>query len=233
MLKLPDKVTLQQQNICDSVNRLGSLVAALEWLVHRTSMSLHCQQLIWRSLYLSLEAVGLNPIFSYRVDERVHHGDDVTKRLGKSEEPDRVYGLRQTRNIENLLYDGVKRKFQDNRAIELQVHEVLGLRQPLTQTGDRLLFPFLVLEAKSASSSCSWHRIQLQTAFSIRTFLHTQNLLRAATGRHLKRHLDPLVWFLANRGEDWRLYAAYMEPASTTSHTIGTFEYASTHLSCS
>jgi hypothetical protein len=34
------------------------------------------------------------------------------------------------------------------------VHELLGLNQPLTQTGDHLLFPFLVLEAKSGSSAC-------------------------------------------------------------------------------
>jgi hypothetical protein len=69
-------------------------------------------------IILSLEAIGLNPIFSYRVDERVHHGDDITKRLGKGEEPERMYGLRQTRNIENLLHDGVKRQFQDSRTVE-------------------------------------------------------------------------------------------------------------------
>jgi hypothetical protein len=181
-------------------------------------------------IILSLEAIGLNPIFSYRVDERVHHGDDITKRLGKGEEPDRMYGLRQTRNIENLLHDGVKRQFQDSRAVEKQVQEVLGLHQPLTQTGDRLLFPYLVLEAKSASSSYSWHRIQLQTAFSIYTFLKTQDLLRTATGRHSKWQSGPLVWFFANRGEDWRLYAAYMEPACATTHTIGVFEYVGDYL---
>jgi hypothetical protein len=163
------------------------------------------------------------------VDEEVHHSKDIAKRLGKGEKPDRVYGLRQTRNIENLLYDGAKRQFQDNRDVERQVHEVLGLNQPLRQTGDRIIFPFLVLEAKSADSSCSWHSINMQTAFSIRAFLETQNLLRNAAGRHSKWQSGPLVWFLANKGEDWRLYAAYMQLAPATAHTIGTYEYASIH----
>jgi hypothetical protein len=35
----------------------------------------------------------------------VHHDPEVTKELEKRENPDRVYGLRKTRNIELLLYD--------------------------------------------------------------------------------------------------------------------------------
>jgi hypothetical protein len=180
--------------------------------------------------FYSLEAAGLNQIFNYRVDEEVHHSTDIAKRLGKGEKPDRVYGLRQTRNIENLLHDVVKRQFEDDNNVEGHVHEVLGLYQPLIQTGDHLLFPFLVLEAKSGSSSHDWHSIQMQTAFSVRTFLETQNRLRTIAGKHSKWRSGPLVWFLANRGEDWRLYAAYTQPAHAKSHTIGTINYVSMHM---
>jgi len=142
-----------------------------------------------------------------------------------------VYGLRQTRNIENLLHDVVKRQFEnDDGAIERQVHEVLGLEQPLKQTGDHLLFPFFILEAKSRSSSCDWHSIQMQTAFSIRTLLETQNRLRTITGRQSKWRSGPLVWFFANKGEDWRVYAAYMQPAHAKPHAIGIIDYVSAYL---
>jgi hypothetical protein len=126
-----------------------------------------------------------------------------------------------------LLYDGAKRQFQDTDDVERQVHEMLGLNQPLRMTGDRILFPFLVLESKSGDSSYSWHRIQMQTAFSIKTFLDTQNRLRSAAGTHSKWKTGPLVWFLANRGEDWRLYASFMQPSPTKSHTIGSYNYVS------
>ena len=78
--------------------------------------------------YSSLETVGLNQIFTYRIDEEVHHSPDIPNRLKKGERPDRIFGLRQTRNIENLLHDVVKRQFEnDGGAIERQVHELLGL----------------------------------------------------------------------------------------------------------
>ncbi|CAI6021881.1 unnamed protein product, partial [Clonostachys chloroleuca] len=101
--------------------------------------------------------------------------------LGKSEKPDRTFGLRQTRNIENLLYDEAKGGLQDSHSqVAKQVHEIVGLDSPLALTGDRLLFPFLVLEAKSSNAADSWHSIQLQTAFSIRSFLAAQERLRKA-----------------------------------------------------
>lgn len=142
-----------------------------------------------------------------------------------------MYGLRQTRNIENLLHDVVKHQFEhDEEAAERQVHEVLGLEQPLTQTGEHLLFPFIVLEAKSGSSSYDWHSVQMQTAFSIRTLLETQNRLRTATGTQSKWRSGPLVWFFANKGEDWRVYAAYIQPADEKPHAIGAIDYVSLHL---
>lgn len=182
-------------------------------------------------LVLSLEAAGLNRIFNFRVDEQVNHDPEITKKLKKTERPDRVYGLRQTRNIENLMYDTAKRQNDGTTTTGPdQVQEILGfspLDQPTSQTGDRQLFPFLVLEAKSGSTSDDWHSIQMQTAFSIRTLLETQNRLRAAAGSLSKWQSGPLVWFFSNRGEDWRLSAAYVEAGLAKPNTIGNVDYVS------
>ena len=135
----------------------------------------------------------------------------------KFQKPDAVFGLRQTRNIENLLNDNEKPglELHDEEAPEgRQVHEILDLvtmAQPLNQRGDELLFPFLVLEAKSGSSDSDWNAIQMQTAFPIKTFLDAQNRLKVATGQQSKWESGPLVWFFANRGRDWRVSIAYIE----------------------
>lgn len=157
----------------------------------------------------SLEAVGLNNLFGHREDETVRHEPAVAARLGKKiQQPDRIFGLRQTRNIQNLLND--TRKDQRSPGINARLlHEELDpspIDQPLCQLGDELLYPFLVLEAKSSTADCDWYSIQLQTAFPIRTFLQTQHRLKNAA----RSQQSPLVWFLANRGEDWRVSIAHV-----------------------
>jgi hypothetical protein len=109
---------------------------------------------------------------------------------------------------------------------------VLGLplpKQPIQQSGDRQLFPFLVLEAKSAMSGADWHSIQMQTAFSIRTFLQTQHRLRAAAGPHSRWESGPFVWFFSNRGEDWKLHAAFIREGVERRHAVGNIDYVSVH----
>ncbi|VUC24619.1 unnamed protein product [Clonostachys rosea] len=173
-----------------------------------------------------LEASGLNQMFTYRIDEEVHHSQDVTKMLGKSERPDRIFGLRQTRNIENLLYDEAKGGLQDPHSqVVKQVHELVELESPLALTGDRLLFPFLVLEAKSSNAADSWHSIQLQTAFSIQSFLAAQERLRKVANIPSSYQQGSVVWFMANKGEDWRLSICYPESAPVERGTIGTTIY--------
>jgi hypothetical protein len=156
----------------------------------------------------------------------------VAEQLHKDiQKPDAIFGLRQTRNIENLLHDTRKRELELEAANqEKQLHELLDpspLTQPISQKGDKLLFPFLVVEAKSGTSDSDWYSIQMQTAFPIKAFLDTQDRLRRATGRRSKWHAGPLVWFFANKGEDWRLSAAYMEEGHPTAGTIGTVDYVS------
>ncbi|KAH9209820.1 hypothetical protein DL95DRAFT_449142 [Leptodontidium sp. 2 PMI_412] len=179
-----------------------------------------------------LEAVGLNQIFGHREDEQVRLDRAVATKLHKDiQKPDTIFGLRETRNIENLLHDTKKRELELERGEDnqdKQLHELLDpspITQPISQKGDKLLFPFLVLEAKSGTSDSDWYSIQMQTAFPIKAFLDTQDRLRRATGRRSKWHAGPLVWFFANKGEDWRLSAAYMEQGHPRAGVTGTVDY--------
>ncbi|KAJ5188247.1 hypothetical protein N7472_007261 [Penicillium cf. griseofulvum] len=171
------------------------------------------------------EAVGLNRIFGHREDEIIHHDSTIQQELPRATKPDAVYGLRQTRNIENLLNDTacIGRPEDDQ---DILVHESLG-EPPLSEEGDPVMFPFLLLEAKSAKAADSdWHSIQLQSAFPVRTLLCTQELLKNITEPHAKRQADPLVWLLMNRGEDWRVSAACVyNDAAEKPGTVGTTEY--------
>ncbi|SPO03228.1 uncharacterized protein DNG_05910 [Cephalotrichum gorgonifer] len=162
-----------------------------------------------------LEAVGLNRIFGHREDEPLRLDPDLAKSLKQdSQRPDAIFGLRQTRNIENLLNDTPK-QWDGDEDTGKQLHELLlppSLpHQSLSKKGDELLFPFLALEAKSGSSDSDWHAINMQTAFPIKAFLDMQNRLNLAMAQLSTWRLSPLVWFFSNRGEDWRVSMAYME----------------------
>lgn len=227
-------VTRVPPNTCAIANKPDNPAAAQDKAALRTSRHCHGSSAPCRYLltHPALKRSGqVRYSTNYRIDDPVNHDPDITQKLKKKERPDRIYGLRQTRNIENLLNDTAKRRNEHERNLdESQVQEVLGLPlpdQPMNQTGDRQSFPFLVLEAKSGSSADDWHSIRMQTAFSIRTFLETQNRLRAAAGASSRWQSGPLVWFLSNRGEDWRLCAAYVEDGVHRPHTVGVSDYVS------
>ncbi|KAL2871431.1 uncharacterized protein BJX67DRAFT_342232 [Aspergillus lucknowensis] len=172
-----------------------------------------------------MEAVGLNRIFGHREDELIHHESAVEQALPTATKPDAVYGLRQTRNIENLLNDRACRVEPEDDP-DMLVHEHLG-QTPLSDEGDPLEFPFLLLEAKSAKAANNdWSSIQLQSAFPVRTLLCTQESLKNMSKPHAKQQTDSLVWLLMNRGEDWRICAACVYPdMARKPGTVGTTEY--------
>lgn len=147
------------------------------------------------------ERVGLNRLFIDRAEDKVVHPPDLAKQLPQEQRPDRVYGIRQTRNFEDLMFK------------EIGSGEFLGERlqqQPHpTVQGEALLFPFLVVEAKAGNAADDWSSICLQTAFPIYTYLNVQQSLRAATSQGSASTASPLVWFFMSRGEDWRLSLAY------------------------
>lgn len=175
----------------------------------------------------------MNRIFSYRADEPVQVDTAVPTKLRKDfQKPDAIFGLRETSNIENLLYDtrkpGVGESIADNS--DRKLHELLDpspLAQPVSARFDKILFPFLVSEAKSGTSGNDWYSIDLQTAFPIKAFLDTQNRLRQATGRWSRWHAGPLVWYFSNKGEDWRLSAACLAEGEPRNGTIDYMGYVS------
>ncbi|OQE08712.1 hypothetical protein PENFLA_c129G10443 [Penicillium flavigenum] len=69
---------------------------------------------------------------------------------------------------------------------------------------EHILFPFLILEAKSEIQTPGFTAIEKQTAFPIKRLVDIQKSLR-------KRRQEPegnsLVWFLAFSGDEWRVYA--------------------------
>lgn len=103
--------------------------------------------------------------------------------------PDRVIGLSMTDRY---------RSYIGSFPVELSHSPVKG-RQ--------LLYPFIVLEAKRENGAPGFRSVEAQTAFPIRRFLRIQDELQRAS----ETELDPLVWFFAFQGEEWRLYSAILD----------------------
>lgn len=152
--------------------------------------------------------LGLNPLFSDREEERIFHDPFVTLEAPK-QEPDRVYGLRQTRNFEKAL-NAQSTNDRSDRVSKHLVREFIKYT-PFAQDGDPLLFPFLVLEAKSEKGQDGFNSIQMQTALSIRTLLQLQHDLQKTVGDETELHDGPLVWFISNKGEEWRVAAGFVK----------------------
>ncbi|KAL4970163.1 uncharacterized protein BDV14DRAFT_195691 [Aspergillus stella-maris] len=109
--------------------------------------------------------------------------------------PDRVIGVRRAGKLDDLLSEN-----PDTPATVVK--------------GDiDMCFPFLVLEAKSEKNSVGFGSIERQTAFPIRTMLNVQRGLEVAS----LTSLTPLVWFLANQGDEWRVYGCVPDRARIVS----------------
>ncbi|KAF5857423.1 hypothetical protein ETB97_005770 [Aspergillus alliaceus] len=106
--------------------------------------------------------------------------------------PDIAIGLRRDDNIERLLGNN------ENVA-----------HSPTLNTPE-MLFPFLVLEAKSEVGGPGFQSVETQTAFPIRTFLNIQRSLSRSTNTG-----GPLVWFLAYQGEEWKVYGCTPDDRGT------------------
>ena len=70
-----------------------------------------------------------------------------------------------------------------------------------------LHFPFLIHEAKSEKSANNFEEIEIQTALPIKRALYIQQIFKETRGNTVDVPGGPLVWFTANRGETWRVYA--------------------------
>ena len=114
--------------------------------------------------------------------------DRLEMKTVKAKEPDRVIGLRATEVFRQLA-----------SAPE-------GLRLSPFRNGN-VLFPFLIIEAKSEKGGPGFESIENQAAFPIRALLKLQHDLSSAS----RSGIIPLVWFLANQGDEWRVYGGVVD----------------------
>ena len=92
--------------------------------------------------------IGTNPLFGDRAQEFMIY--DLALRAELPQQgPDRIYGLRATRNFEDLLSRSMAHTFDETDPIT--IGDII-ISSPFKAESDPLLFPFLVLEAKSESS---------------------------------------------------------------------------------
>ncbi|KAK5062685.1 hypothetical protein LTR84_004758 [Exophiala bonariae] len=131
--------------------------------------------------------------FSRELEKAIIHEDvlDLEKAGLKKQMPDTVIGLGQTPS------------FAEYAPLITRRHSPF---EPAN-----VLYPFMVLEAKSEKAPDSWGSIERQSAFALRTCLELQKNLRRDTGVEFQC----LVWFFAFKGDEWRLYAAVPEQAQT------------------
>jgi hypothetical protein len=130
--------------------------------------------------------------------------------VGKvKQKPDRIVGLSETSIIKELLghpyvhgeYEGLHRPSL-KKIVKTSINPDVG--------GAQLLFPFLVLEAKVEKGKEGFEHAEVQSALPIMEALKLQYDLMKVPGNTVEVPGGPLVWFLANRGEHWRVYAAYV-----------------------
>lgn len=128
------------------------------------------------------------------------------------QEPDRVYGLQETNNFEKLLSTPVPSALANDANVTLRE---LVRNSPFKDGVEPLLFPFLILEAKSGKSSSGFYEIQTQTAFPIFALLKLQEDLLAQVQDGGVAN-GPLIWFFANRGDAWRVYGCCLSDSEPT-----------------
>lgn len=151
--------------------------------------------------------LGICPLFDDRAEENVVHDQQVLEDLPKKGLPDRIYGLRMTKRLERLLlWSEDKRPTSGGKTIGESIRT-----SPFRADGEPVVFPFLIVEAKSEKGRDSFSDIEVQTAFAIRTLLKIQQDLHEAAGEESESEASPLVWFFSYKGDQWRVSAAFVK----------------------
>ena len=166
---------------------------------------------------------GISQLFVDCCEEGIVYPEDVRREINKREaQPDRVFGIRQTKTIERLLHSEDRRRLHSGKALRETVR-----MSPFRPSVGPCLFPFLVLESKSGKGKDAFTDIENQTAFAIREILKLQEELQSAAeeAADVRWNAAPLVWFLAHRGESWRLMASYPEQGSKGKSYVSTEIY--------
>ena len=130
-------------------------------------------------------------MFENRAGAAMHYDptDQLTQKGVPEFKPDRVFGLGMTKSFELSLPLDRKRR-----------------HTPFTD--GKLLYPFLIIEAKSEKGSPGFESIETQTAFPLRTCMQLQKALADSSRTS---SLNPLVWFMGYQGDQWRVGAGILD----------------------
>ncbi|KAF1847824.1 uncharacterized protein K460DRAFT_363850 [Cucurbitaria berberidis CBS 394.84] len=154
---------------------------------------------------------GLSDIFSSRIEEsNILHHDQGANFDPVRKKPDRIHGLQSTANLENLLRRHCDAQSQQKDEPSKRLLDIIQTTCNPDSGGKSLLFPFLVMEAKSEKGGSNFDEIEVQTALPIRNLLMLQHELQHAECNKMEVPGGPLAWFLADVGETWRVYGCYV-----------------------
>jgi hypothetical protein len=128
----------------------------------------------------------------YKSTAMTHNPIDKLEQTDIPMEPDRTVGLSVSPQMRHAL----------------RVNSSELSHCPMRGTTD-VLYPFLLIEAKRGVDTPGFAAIEAQTAFPLRRLLMLQDNLQRKAGTSF----DPLVWFFAYQGEEWRLYAGTLREA--------------------
>jgi hypothetical protein len=159
--------------------------------------------------------IGITDIFASRIEKP--NIPPTTERIASPptyipsssspiKKPDRIHGLRATKIFEQLFKQPYIHEDDSTNSATCVKDVVNGSVNP--DDGSTLLFPFLVHEAKKEKGAESFGEIEIQSCFPIKNALDAQYKLQKLKGNELDVPGGPLVWFLCNRGETWRVYGA-------------------------
>ena len=169
---------------------------------------------------------NLSHIFHNRSEELIAYReeDPLYGALPKGDKPDRVFGLRKTQRFKQLLDHREDQRAEYRGELLANTLESQLECGPFREVQDPVLFPFLVLEAKSEEGEGFSH-IETQTAFAILKLLNIQFRLKEANGKESQWGTGPLVWFLSYRGDQWHVSAAYIQLENSVQHYVSFFVY--------
>jgi hypothetical protein len=130
----------------------------------------------------------------------------------KRRRPDRILGFRETGNFSRRLEKYNLMAGQSENEAGLKTIWETVESTVLNHKGNSLLFPFLLIEAKSRNGA-SFEDCNRQSALPILKMLKIQEDLQRKSQITLE-YGGPLVWYIAYRGEDWHLSGCYISDKS-------------------
>lgn len=156
-------------------------------------------------------------IFSDRAEAAIKHVPPLpikksNRNQQSTEEPDRVYGLKQAGDFNFILNSAAKIDPSKRLRDTIEISPFFEEREPL-------LFPFLIMEAKSAKQGDT-AAVELQSAFCIRRLLLLQHNLKEKTGPETQWKTGPLVWFFHWYGERWTVTGCFVENVNGNAHYV-------------